>query len=85
MDFPSVARMICPGIAPRGHNLGTNCVLKPLRTGINLENKREVIAFLRRCPNSFEPMILFSEALTRFRNRGCESLHLSALMSTLSN
>ncbi len=30
-------------------------------------------------PQQLRPMILFSEALTRFRNRGCESLHCERL------
>ena len=30
-------------------------------------------------PQQLRPMILFSEALTRFRNRGCESLHFERL------
>jgi hypothetical protein len=31
--------------------------------------------FAAAMPQQLRPMILFSEALTRFRNRGCESLH----------
>ena len=35
--------------------------------------------FAAAMPQQLRPMILFSEALTRFRNRGCESLHFERL------
>jgi hypothetical protein len=42
---------------------------------------REMISyrFAAAMPQQLRPMILFSEALTRFRNRACESLHFERL------